>query len=91
MRFVLLTGETGEVTTSHLLLGIWAQKESAGHKIMAALGFDDDKAKELAKNVSFKMTVATSKMNNLEVTWCSMSKGNFGSVRLTWNTIFFNQ
>ncbi|KAI7739762.1 hypothetical protein M8C21_018410 [Ambrosia artemisiifolia] len=45
--------ETGEVTTSHLLLGIWAQKESAGHKIMATLGFDDDKAKELAKSVSF--------------------------------------
>lgn len=47
------------MTTSHLLLGIWAQKESAAHKIMASLGFDDDKAKELAKNVSSKMTVAT--------------------------------
>ncbi|KAD5961286.1 hypothetical protein E3N88_12759 [Mikania micrantha] len=49
----LKSGETGEVTTSHLLLGIWAQKESAGHKIMATLGFDDDKAKELAKSVMF--------------------------------------
>nr|GFD49534.1 ATP-dependent Clp protease ATP-binding subunit CLPT1, chloroplastic-like [Tanacetum cinerariifolium] len=36
---------------SHLLLGIWAQKESAGHKIMATLGFDDDKAQELAKSM----------------------------------------
>ncbi|KAK9078055.1 hypothetical protein SSX86_002112 [Deinandra increscens subsp. villosa] len=47
----LKSGETGEVTTSHLLLGIWAQKESAGHKIMAMLGFDDDKAKELARSM----------------------------------------
>lgn len=47
----LKSGETGEVTTSHLLLGIWAQKESAGHKIMATLGFDDDKAQELAKSM----------------------------------------
>ncbi|PWA47226.1 RNA-directed DNA polymerase, eukaryota [Artemisia annua] len=49
---ILVEGETGEVTTSHLLLGIWAQKESAGHKIMATLGFDDDKAQELAKSVN---------------------------------------
>ncbi|GKA97019.1 ATP-dependent Clp protease ATP-binding subunit ClpT1, chloroplastic-like protein [Tanacetum coccineum] len=48
----LKSGETGEVTASHLLLGIWAQKESAGHKIMATLGFDDDKAQELAKSVN---------------------------------------
>ncbi|XP_071734311.1 ATP-dependent Clp protease ATP-binding subunit CLPT1, chloroplastic-like [Rutidosis leptorrhynchoides] len=48
----LKSGETGEVTTSHLLLGLWAQKESAAHKIMSTLGFDDDKAKELAKSVS---------------------------------------
>ncbi|KAI3793074.1 hypothetical protein L1987_35687 [Smallanthus sonchifolius] len=47
----LKSGETGEMTPSHLLLGIWAQKESAGHKIMATLGFDDDKAKELAKSM----------------------------------------
>lgn len=37
---------------SHLLLGIWAQKESAGHIVMATLGFNDEKAKELAKTVS---------------------------------------
>lgn len=45
-------GESGEITVSHLLLGIWSQEESAGHKIMATFGFDDEKAKELAKSVS---------------------------------------
>lgn len=34
-----------------MLLGIWSVKESVGHKILAQLGFDDEKAKELAKNV----------------------------------------
>ncbi|KAL3647428.1 ATP-dependent Clp protease ATP-binding subunit clpt1, chloroplastic [Castilleja foliolosa] len=47
----LKSGENGEITTSHLALGVWSEKESAGHKIMAALGFDDEKAKELAKNM----------------------------------------
>lgn len=42
------SGEGGEVTTTHMLLGIWSEKDSAGHKIMATLGFDDEKAKELA-------------------------------------------
>ena len=37
---------------THLLLGIWSQEESSGHKIMADLGFDDEKAKEVAKLVS---------------------------------------
>lgn len=46
-------GEDGEITTTHLLLGIWSEIESAGHKIMASLGFDDEKAKELAKSVRF--------------------------------------
>ncbi|KAL2540097.1 Double Clp-N motif protein [Abeliophyllum distichum] len=45
------SGESGEVTTAHLLLGIWSEKEAAGHKILAALGFDDEKAKELAKSM----------------------------------------
>ncbi|XAR71786.1 hypothetical protein NMG60_11018198 [Bertholletia excelsa] len=48
----LKSGESGEITTAHLLLGIWSEKESAGHKIMAALGFDDEKAKELAKSMN---------------------------------------
>ncbi|KAL3524192.1 hypothetical protein ACH5RR_017026 [Cinchona calisaya] len=47
----LKSGESGEVTTSHLLLGIWSERESAGHRILAAYGFDDEKAKELAKNM----------------------------------------
>ncbi|KAI3808868.1 hypothetical protein L1987_24831 [Smallanthus sonchifolius] len=57
----LKSGETGEVTTSHLLLGIWAQKESAGHKIMATLGFDDDKAKELAKSMDKEIILSFKK------------------------------
>ncbi|XP_028756454.1 ATP-dependent Clp protease ATP-binding subunit CLPT1, chloroplastic [Neltuma alba] len=44
----LKSGEGGEITVSHLLLGIWSQKESAGHQILAALGFNDEKAKEVA-------------------------------------------
>ncbi|KAE8729924.1 Clp protease-related protein [Hibiscus syriacus] len=45
----LKSGESGEITTTYLLLGIWSEKESAGHKILATLGFDDQKAKELEK------------------------------------------
>lgn len=43
----LNSGNDGEITTSHLLLGIWSEVDSPGHKILAALGFNDDKAKEL--------------------------------------------
>lgn len=43
----LKTGDDGEITTSHLLLGIWSEVESPGHKIMATFGFNDEKAKEL--------------------------------------------
>ncbi|KAL6004787.1 hypothetical protein ACLOJK_005343 [Asimina triloba] len=42
-------GEDGEVTAVHLLLSIWANQDSAGHKVLAKLGFDDQKAMELAK------------------------------------------
>lgn len=42
-----ITGDSGEITTSDLLLGIWSEVESPGHKILAALGFSDEKAKEL--------------------------------------------
>ncbi|RCV45628.1 hypothetical protein SETIT_9G469900v2 [Setaria italica] len=45
----LKSGEDGEVTANHLLLGIWSDKESAGHKILASLGFDDEKARLLAQ------------------------------------------
>ncbi|KAL8135237.1 hypothetical protein AgCh_010050 [Apium graveolens] len=45
----LKSGEDGEVTVAHFLLGVWSEKESAGHKIMASLDFDDAKAKNIAK------------------------------------------
>jgi hypothetical protein len=44
-------GEDGEVNANHLLLGIWSDDESAGHKILYSLGFDDVKASLLAKTV----------------------------------------
>lgn len=47
----LKSGETGEVTTTHFLLGIWSEKESAGYKVLSELGFDDEKAKEIAKSM----------------------------------------
>ncbi|XP_002974678.2 ATP-dependent Clp protease ATP-binding subunit CLPT1, chloroplastic [Selaginella moellendorffii] len=40
-------GANGEISTMLLLLGIWEQKNSAGQKILAALGFDDKKAQEI--------------------------------------------
>ncbi|KAI3432121.1 Clp R domain-containing protein [Psidium guajava] len=47
----LKSGESGEITTTHLLLGIWLEKESAGHKILSSLGFTDEKAEELGKSM----------------------------------------
>ncbi|KAJ1431354.1 Clp, N-terminal [Sesbania bispinosa] len=47
----LKSGEEGEINVTHILLGIWSQEESAGQKIMASLGFNDEKAKELAKMI----------------------------------------
>ncbi|WVZ14860.1 hypothetical protein V8G54_012426, partial [Vigna mungo] len=47
----LKSGEGGEINVTHMLLGIWSQKESAGQIILASLGFDDEKAKELAKTI----------------------------------------
>ncbi|KAL6181938.1 hypothetical protein ACLB2K_048585 [Fragaria x ananassa] len=38
---------SGEITTSHLLLGIWYEVDSPGQKIMATLGFNEEKVKEL--------------------------------------------
>jgi len=47
------TGDSGgEVTTSDLLLGIWSEVECPGHKILAVLGFNDEKAKELEASSS---------------------------------------
>ena len=48
-------GDNGEVTATHLLLGIWAQKGSAGQLILAALGFNDQNAEELEGTVSVKL------------------------------------
>ncbi|KAF7813302.1 ATP-dependent Clp protease ATP-binding subunit CLPT1, chloroplastic-like [Senna tora] len=48
----LKSGEGGEITVTHLLLGIWSQKESAGHSILASLGFNDEKAKEVAESLN---------------------------------------
>jgi hypothetical protein len=52
MSSVLTSGEDGEVTANHLFLAIWSDKESAGHKVLASLGFDDQKASLLAKVMS---------------------------------------
>lgn len=41
-----------ELSTTMLLLGIWAQKGSAGQKVLEALGINDDKITELAATVS---------------------------------------
>lgn len=54
----LKSGESGEITATHLVLGIWSEKESAGHKIMATLGFDDEKAKELAKSMNYDIVLS---------------------------------
>ncbi|KAI4383073.1 hypothetical protein MLD38_008953 [Melastoma candidum] len=47
----LKSGEDGEITPSHILLGVWSEKESAGHKILESMGFTDEKAEELAKSM----------------------------------------
>ncbi|KDP25578.1 hypothetical protein JCGZ_20734 [Jatropha curcas] len=43
----LKSGDSGEITTSDMLLGIWSEVDSPGHKVLAALGFNDEKAAEL--------------------------------------------
>ena len=47
-----IAGDSGEIPTSYLLLGIWSEVESPGHKIMATFGFNDEKAKELESLLS---------------------------------------
>ncbi|RXH67719.1 hypothetical protein DVH24_027866 [Malus domestica] len=37
---ISIAGDSREITTSHLLLGIWYEGEPPGHKIMAGLGFN---------------------------------------------------
>ncbi|XP_010422175.1 PREDICTED: ATP-dependent Clp protease ATP-binding subunit CLPT2, chloroplastic-like [Camelina sativa] len=43
----LKAGSIGEVMPAHILLGIWSEVDSPGHKILATLGFTDEKSKEL--------------------------------------------
>lgn len=54
---VLVTGVDGELTTAYLLLGIWSQKGSAGRQILETLGFNEDKAKQVAESVSFETRI----------------------------------
>ncbi|XP_051129647.1 ATP-dependent Clp protease ATP-binding subunit CLPT2, chloroplastic-like [Andrographis paniculata] len=46
------SGDGEEITTTHLLLGLWHQEDSPGHKILAAFGFDEDQAKVLHSLIS---------------------------------------
>ncbi|KAI4370036.1 hypothetical protein MLD38_018423 [Melastoma candidum] len=48
----LKSADGGEITTSHLLLGIWSEVDSPGHKILLSLGFDETKAEELGSLIS---------------------------------------
>ena len=50
----MLAGNEGEVTPSHVLLGIWSDPESVARELLKTLGFTDGKMKELTVNhVSF--------------------------------------
>ncbi|KAM7272789.1 hypothetical protein ACFE04_027452 [Oxalis oulophora] len=49
---ILVEGDGGEITPANILLGIWSEKDSAGHKLLANMGFNDEKAKELAKSMN---------------------------------------
>jgi len=53
------SGESGEVTTTHMLLGIWAQKGLAGQQILANLGFDDKNAEELAESIKEEVALSS--------------------------------
>uniref|UniRef100_M0ZXB6 ATP-dependent clp protease n=1 Tax=Solanum tuberosum TaxID=4113 RepID=M0ZXB6_SOLTU len=44
--------DSREITTTHVLLGVWSQQGSPGYKVLAALGFNDEKAKELENVIS---------------------------------------
>lgn len=46
------SGVDGELTTAYLLLGVWSQKDSAGRQILEALGFNEDKAKQVAESMN---------------------------------------
>ncbi|XP_065870893.1 ATP-dependent Clp protease ATP-binding subunit CLPT1, chloroplastic [Euphorbia lathyris] len=48
----LKSGDGGEISTGHIILGIWSEVESAGHRILETLGFNDEKAKEIANSMN---------------------------------------
>ncbi|CAI9771752.1 unnamed protein product [Fraxinus pennsylvanica] len=48
----LKSGNDGEIATTHLLLGVWMHEESPGYKVLTALGFNNEKAKELRSLIS---------------------------------------
>lgn len=50
--FTWLADDGGEMTTAHILLGIWSELDSPGHKILSTLGFNDEKAEELESLIS---------------------------------------
>ncbi|CAI0404332.1 unnamed protein product [Linum tenue] len=47
----LKSGDDGEITPSHILLGLWSETDSAGQKILETLGFTNEMAKELVNYV----------------------------------------
>lgn len=55
-----------------LVLGIWAQKGSAGQKVLENLGFNEDKIAELAATVSILLEVKNSveKIYVYNFIWC---------------------
>nr|POF25733.1 atp-dependent clp protease atp-binding subunit clpt1, chloroplastic [Quercus suber] len=69
----LKSGESGEITVTHMLLGIWSEKDSAGHKIMASLGFDDEKAKELAKSMDVDIVWSHKNFVQFKFSGCGVS------------------
>ncbi|CAN4077876.1 unnamed protein product [Withania somnifera] len=48
----LKSGDNGEITTTHVLLGMWSQQGSPGYKVLTSLGFNDENAKELESVIS---------------------------------------
>jgi len=47
-----LAVDGGEITTAHIILGIWSDVDSLGHKILSNFGINDEKAKELEASIS---------------------------------------
>ncbi|XP_050225659.1 ATP-dependent Clp protease ATP-binding subunit CLPT1, chloroplastic [Mercurialis annua] len=55
----LKSGEDGEITTTHILLGLWSEVESAGHKVLETLGFNNEKAKELMESMNGEVVLSS--------------------------------